>query len=555
MRSRIQSALSRLRGSAVIALGRGGDGARHHVLSPYADGARADRTAAYLSAAAVGFCLLYGMGVTGLAPQLAAALAAPPLLLGLVVIWALPDTDASVDWAPTALLFVFVAALVLWPPYLAFVPPGMPWITLVRLTAFPLALTLLVCVSISPSFRSDAAAALRGVSATWRLLLGFSVVAALSITWSADTATSAQHFILAQVLWTSVFFVSVNVFLAEGRARWMAGLLWAMAIVVGVIAAQEWRVRTVLWAGHIPSFLKIEDPSVVRALAGNYRLSGAYRAQATFSTPLGLGEYLALTLPFVIHITMTTRKLAVRMAAALSCAFILLVAALSGARLSLVGILVGVLLYALAWGVLKVRSERNSLLGAAAVLSYPAIFTAAVAASFLVGRIRNVVWGDGSQDSSNQARIDQWLMGIPKVLDQLWGYGLGMGAITLKYKPYGILTIDSYYLDILLEVGVIGFVFYYGMLLSAIYYGASTLWKRGQLAEEAGLLAPATIALCAFVVEKSVFSEPDNHPLAFMLMGMIAALAYRARRQGAKGEEARWESGGAPRARTAGAGR
>ena len=143
MRSRIQSALSRLRGSAVIALGRGGDGARHHVLSPYADGARADRTAAYLSAAAVGFCLLYGMGVTGLAPQLAAALAAPPLLLGLVVIWALPDTDASVDWAPTALLFVFVAALVLWPPYLAFVPPGMPWITLVRLTAFPLALCAL----------------------------------------------------------------------------------------------------------------------------------------------------------------------------------------------------------------------------------------------------------------------------------------------------------------------------------------------------------------------------------------------------------------------------
>jgi hypothetical protein len=507
----------------------GKDGGR--VLAPYADASLARRANAWVSILVIGFCLVYGMVFTALGQQAAALLPAPLLALSLLVVWALPDTSARVDQLPAALVFVFVVSLVLWPNYLAIALPGLPWITLVRLTGFPLVLTLLVCVSISPAYRSSTAAALESAPGVWRLLLAFSALAALSVAWSADPAETLQHVILGQVFWTGVFFVSVNAFLSPGRAGRMVGLLWAMAIIVGLIAIQESRVKAVLWVGRIPSFLRIQDPSVARSLAGNFRESGAYRAQATFTTPLGLGEYLALTLPFVLHMAATAKKLVVRAAAAASCLLILIAAALSGARLGLIGSLVGALLYVFVWGLMKWRNNRRDLLGVATVLAYPAIFTGAITASFFVGRIRNLVWGDGSQNSSNQARIDQWIMGMPKIFDRPWGYGLGMGAVTLNYRPYGVLTIDSYYLLMLLEVGVVGFLLYYGMLLSAIGYGASALWKRRGLAGETGLIAPATIALCAFVVEKAVFSEQDNHPLAFMLMGMVAALAYRARQE------------------------
>jgi O-antigen ligase len=157
------------------------------------------------------------------------------------------------------------------------------------------------------------------------------------------------------------------------------------------------------------------------------------------------------------------------------------------------------------------------------------MFCGAVAASFLVGRLHNLVWGDGSQDSSNQARIDQWILGVPKLLHHPYGYGIGMSADVLGYKSFGTLTIDSYYLAILLEEGIVGFILYYGMILATIYYCTSTLWKRRSLVGETGLLAPIAIALSAFFVEKSVFSEQDNHPLVFMMMGMAAALAYRTR--------------------------
>src|SRR3546814_19920121 len=68
----------------------------------------------------------------------------PVIALGLLVIWALPETD----WAPTKtlawLLIAFLIALPLWPNYLAIALPGMPWITLLRIIGAPMILLLLI---------------------------------------------------------------------------------------------------------------------------------------------------------------------------------------------------------------------------------------------------------------------------------------------------------------------------------------------------------------------------------------------------------------------------
>ena len=58
-----------------------------------------------------------------------------------------------------------------------------------------------------------------------------------------------------------------------------------------------------IWAGHIPNFLKMADNGVADEVArGSIRTgSDVYRVQATSSTALGFGEYLALAMPFVLH--------------------------------------------------------------------------------------------------------------------------------------------------------------------------------------------------------------------------------------------------------------
>ena len=46
---------------------------------------------------------------------------------------------------------------------------------------------------------------------------------------------------------------------------------------------------------------------------------------------------------------------------------------------------------------------------------------------------------------------------------------------------------------------------------------------------ESGLLIPLATCLCAFLVIRGVFAQPDIHPMIFMMVGMVIALAARAK--------------------------
>ena len=76
------------------------------------------------------FCLIYGFFFSVFVPTYFAFFMFPVMVLGLLVIWALPD----INWAPTRTLeWLFYAtfiSLIVWPDYLAIALPGLPWITL-----------------------------------------------------------------------------------------------------------------------------------------------------------------------------------------------------------------------------------------------------------------------------------------------------------------------------------------------------------------------------------------------------------------------------------------
>jgi O-antigen ligase len=127
-----------------------------------------------------------------------------------------------------------------------------------------------------------------------------------------------------------------------------------------------------------------------------------------------------------------------------------------------------------------------------------------------------------------QWRIEQWKLGIPKILTHPWGYGIGKGNEALGFVDVnGALTIDSYYLLVALEYGVIGFIVYYGMFFFAIYLIAKKSLSPALFEKENALIIPVGIALLNFIVIKSVFAQPDNHAIVFMILGMIVALLWR----------------------------
>jgi O-antigen ligase len=249
--------------------------------------------------------------------------------------------------------------------------------------------------------------------------------------------------------------------------------------------------------------------------------------QSTFTTPLGLAEFLALTAPFVLHFVMFGKRLVTRIAAGVTMPVMLYVVIITDSRLGMVGFLLSFMLYLLLWSWLRWRADKTSLLAPAIVLAYPVIFALFIAATMFVGRLRNMVWGGGDTAASTASRGAQYDMGIPMILKAPWGHGAGTGGSTLGFvSPAGITTIDTYYLAVGLEYGVIGFFVYYGMLVISTYYAAKYAVRSPT--GELSYFMPAAIALVNFIVIKSVFSQQDNHPLIFMLMGIVTAMVYRA---------------------------
>lgn len=506
----------------------------HPVLAPYRVAALGDRPLRrrLLSAGFVLFVTLYGMIYAFVAPYLMVPLAMPILILAAITIWALPDNAIR---PPVRLLhglfFGFFIVLIEWPNYLAVALPGLPWITLVRLFGFPLAAVLLISVSGSQSFRTRLG---KGLSATpwfWRLFLAFIGIQILSLGFSNLFSLSVDNLVAAQFNWTSVYFAAVYIFMDRKMIPRMGVLLWLLTIPVSLIALAEWREGHVIWAGHIPPLLKVNNPDVAIILAGHVRAgTDEYRVQSTFSTSLGLAEFLALALPFVIYFVIAGFNRVIRGLAGLTIPLILGAIFVSGSRLGVIGAFLTLLIYVLMFGLLRWKSRRSDLVGPAVVMAYPAIFAAFMTASLFIGRLRRLVWGGGETEDSTQARFGQWGSGMPKVLSHPWGYGIARGGDALQwYTPGGQLTIDTYYLDVLLEYGVVGFVVYFGMILSVLGSLMKSVFAAWRSGLELGFAVPVMIALVNFLVIKSVFAQEDNHPLVFMSLGMATAIIYHVR--------------------------
>ncbi|MGE8135946.1 O-antigen ligase family protein [Novosphingobium subterraneum] len=453
-------------------------------------------------------------------------LSVPFVGLALLIIWCLPETGQAPERLLEGLFAAFLIALLCWPDYLAVAIPGLPWFTALRLVAVPLAIVLLISLSQSPSFRADMARPLKASPITWRLVVLFSLLALVSVPLSSDPSGSTSKFIVAMLYWVMIFFVSAWVFQRPGRATFLAFALWMILVGVCAIGLWEQRLQSVPWAGHIPSFLKIEDPAVERILSAKSRAaSKLYRVQSKFTTPLGLAEFLAYATPFVLHIALTTQRFIVRIAALATFPLIWATIVGTDSRLGMVGFFMTFMLYLIAWAALRWRRSTKSLFGPATVLAYPVIFVAFILSTFFVGRLRALIWGGGAQSASTESRKIQIASGMPKVWGRPWGHGIGQGAETLGFRNAdGVLTIDNYYLGIALELGIIGFVVFY-----AIFIGASLRAIRVSLRQfdsDTAIIFPLVIALINFVIIKSIFSQLENHPLVFAFLGATLALVF-----------------------------
>jgi hypothetical protein len=523
------------------------------VLRPYIDLHSRWRLAArFLVPLGVGvFCVVYGFFFAITAPYLIVPLAVPIAVLGLLAIWALPETNVVPTKGMELMFSALIIGLILWPNYLALTLPGLPWITMVRLTGFPMAFLLLISLSASPAFREQIYTTTNATPFILRLFLIFTANEFISLPFSHNLADSINKVIIEQLNWTGVFLVSVYIFRKPGRIERYIFMMLALALPIIFLSILEAEEQHVLWSGNVPSFLRVEDPSAQLALSSTVRgATGQYRTKATFSTPLGLSEYMALMTPFALHWAVGRYNIILRLLGLALVPTLYFIVRLTDARLGVAGYLVSLLVYLLFWSLVRWRRRMGDILTAAIVYAYPSVFLAAVAATMFIHKIHVIVFGGGAQAASNEARSNQFRMAFPALLRNPIGHGAGQSGVAMGYGAGEFIAIDSYYISVALDYGVLGVALYVAIFAIVIGSAVTTILRAPPTDDrEAGLLIPLTTCLSAFLVIRGVFEQPDIHPMIFMMMGMVIALIARAK---ANAAPAPAEAPGRPAARRGG---
>jgi O-antigen ligase len=144
----------------------------------------------------------------------------------------------------------------------------------------------------------------------------------------------------------------------------------------------------------------------------------------------------------------------------------------------------------------------------------------------VVPRLRMMVLGGGQHQASNNARSEQWRIALGRLKDNPIGHGQdSAGAVVGYVNQAGVSTVDSYYIALLMDYGVLGFVAYGAFYIFAAFLAFRTFVRAEN--EEERLAGPLAISLTSFIVIKSVLMQQENHHLAFALAGMSAAIAWR----------------------------
>lgn len=498
------------------------------VLEPYARQSNPIRARLWGLAGLVGLALLggaYGFSFAVLPPNFLLFLIAPLALLGLVVIWALPDMDTAPTRFMVKCFLGLAGAAVLWPDYIAIALPGLPWISMRRLFAFPMAACLLVSLSVSAQFRAQMKEYLSAWPPLPKMLAGFVLLQAMSVPLSKELGASIRNFIDFQVMWTMSFVVGVYAFQRMENIRLLFKILLVSAIILCGIALAENSQHKVIWLDYIPSLLKVDQDALKLYTQSVFR-AGEYRVKATFTNSLPFAEFMALVSSIILYYIIRSKSLVRIIILTALDALVFYVIDLSQARLGMIGFAFGHVVFGLMWALRRWNSNRVSLIGPAAVLAYPAFVLALAVAIVSISSLNQRFLGSQATAGSNDARKIQFRMAVPVVAKSpIFGYGPRQGGRALGYRSGSFLTIDSYILSMALDYGLVGFFFYYGMLLLAIWRAFQLLLRDES--EESDMAMVALTILSIFILTRSVLSQEDNNWLPFMLMGVVLALVRR----------------------------
>ena len=482
------------------------------------------------AAALIGLTLLAmltGFMVALAPPQLLIVPAIPIAVIAGCALWMLPDVDRVYRRTMAGLMGSYVLLQSIWPSYIAFNAPGLPWITPARLVVGSLLAVAVYTIASSRTMRAEIGETLAALPRLRTIFWCFFAVSVVTIPLSGNLVQTLTKWGNNQIFWTGSLVLGAWLARREGFVHNVArGLTWT-AVVTALIGLWEWHKQSTPWLNHIPAFLKV-DPEYLDHVLSSQARAGAdvYRLHSTYATSLSYAEYLAITFPFVVYFCVNAKTPIRRTLLFAGCTMCALAMYWTNARSGVIGFFSTLFLSVLYGAYRRWRRNPGALLPAATLFAYPAAALVFVILVIAWPRLHVAVLGGGAQQASSEARGVQWSTGVRIIAKNPVGHGAGRSGEVLGYtNSGGELTIDTFYLSLLLDYGIVGFTLFMGLFVWASWV-AFRMFVRAPPGEMA-LAGPISIGLLNFAVVKSVLSSEINIPIAFLMAGLVFGLAWR----------------------------
>jgi hypothetical protein len=485
--------------------------------------------ASYAASAPRPFAVLFGRAVWWAGFTLYVALAAaaavilPPLALvfllpSVAILWAKAPEARAVPRA-LALTFILIATVLLavWPVYI-FVKLGpAPILTPPRLVLYAVSAMWLYDMAVSRWRRAQFSLAVRRCRwVTWSVF-GVFALGLLSLPLAEGRALAIPEFFRQTMIWL-LPFCAVLTYCRRTRdfERIVKAFVIGGVIVAGIAVVEA--VTQQLMAIVLSPLIQGDAVWLQNVQLQKIR-DGFFRAQASHTHPLSLGEHMAFVAPFALAFAARAKEPRVKWLWGAAFLLILLGAVATNSRGAALGMTIALGFMAAVFTARFFAAARalqfRPLIGLATaliLLSSPVV--AAGAYAMISGK------GGVSASNSTQSRLDQMSQAWPKIMKRpVLGYGTGRSSRILGFWGQ-TLTIDNYYLTLALDFGFPGPLAFIAMLAA---FGVAGL-KRAMRAPSAmtAIYLACAASAASILISRTITSQTGNLAMIFVLIAAFA---------------------------------
>ena len=446
----------------------------------------------------------------------------------IVLLWVMPELPTVADSTIRRLFFAVVLVNLCVPVYYAFTIPGsgIPWVSLRRLVTFALVTVFGYNYAASSDFRKFIKGILSANYVTSSCVIGFYVLACLSILTSISPAATLDQAMTVFLEWYVAFFATLYVIRNEQQLQTLIFLLCCCAIFISAAGVVEYFLWRNLFLAILPEAVKealaAGSPTFQAMITVLPLRDGHWRASSLFVNALSFAQFEALVAPIAFVWMAHGRSGRLRAFGAVVTVSVMFGIFASGSRGGYVALIVATAYFVAIWLIRKWKFERRSLGPALVGFMGAAGFAVLIPLILFYPRVHNAVLGGGAEAASDEGRRVQWAMGITHIeSNPITGHGFGQGATIIGYFNPGASfpTVDSGILSMLVEVGVPGMVLFVGMVLSASWSGLRRYLTDPSF--NGALGGGLSAAMLAFLVYLTVLSQRDNHGYMFILIACV----------------------------------